>query len=81
MWNSSVPGLGVDEFTQSVDLSARRHTDNTIWAIVAGNGGFETSSQSYALGGREIVEITRLGYQTFAFRAEDLITQFDSPPT
>ena len=81
VWNSSVPGLGVNEFTRSVDLSARRDTNNTIWAIVAGNGDLEVSSQSYALGGGEIVDITRLGYQTFAFQAEDLITQFDSPPT
>lgn len=80
VWNSSVPGLGVNEFTRSVDLSARRDSNNTIWAIVAGNGDLEVSSQSYALGGQEIVDISRLGYQTFAFQAEDLITQFDSPP-
>ncbi len=80
VWNSSVAGLGVNEFTRSVDLSARRDTNDTIWVIVAGNRDLEVSSQIYALGGSEIVEITRLGYQGFAFEPEDLITQFDSPP-
>lgn len=81
VWNSSVRGLGVDEFTGSVDLSARQDTDNTIWAIVSGNGGFDVSSQTYALHGDEMIEITRLGYQTFAFQPADLITEFDSRPT
>ena len=81
VWNSSVPGLGVDESTRSVDLSARQDTDDTIWVIVSGNGGLETSSQTYALLGNETVELTRLGYETFAFQPTDLITEFDSPPT
>lgn len=76
-----MPGLGVNEFTRTVDLSAIRDTNNTISAIVAGNGGFEISSQSFALRDDDIVEITRLGYQTFALQAADLITQFDTPPT
>lgn len=81
VWSRSVPGVGVDEFTQTVDLSAVELDDGTIWAIVAGNGGLDVSSQSYAINADDTVEITRLGYQNFAFQPADLINTFDTPPT
>jgi hypothetical protein len=81
VWNSSVAGLGVDEFTRSVDLSARQAPDGTIWAILSGNGGIETSSRTFALHDGEAIDITRLGFQRFAFDPADLITEFDAPPS
>lgn len=81
LWNGSVSGLKVDEFTRTVGLSARMTADGTIWAIVTGNGGLETSSPSYVLHGTEATDITRRGYRTFAFDPADLVTEFDSRPS
>ncbi len=80
VWNASVAGLGVDEFTRSVELGARQTPSGTIWALVSGNGGLETSSQTFALHDSEVTEITRRGYHKFAFDPADLITEFDTPP-
>jgi len=80
VWSGSVPGLGVDRFSQSVDLSARQASDGSIWVIVSGNGDLEVSSQTYVLHDDTSFEITRRGYETFAFRPAELITEFDSLP-
>jgi len=80
VWSGSVPGLGVDRFSQSVGLSARRAADGSIWVIVSGNGDLEASSQTYVLHDDTSFEITRRGYETFAFRPAELITEFDSLP-
>jgi hypothetical protein len=80
VWSNSIPGLGVNAFTRTVDLSARQAGDGTVWAIVSGNGDFEVSSQTYALDSDTAIELTRIGYQDFAFQPADLLTQFDSPP-
>jgi hypothetical protein len=80
VWSKSIPGLGVNAFTRTVDLSARQAGDGTVWAIVSGNGDFEVSSQTYALDSDTTIELTRIGYQDFAFQPTDLLTRFDSPP-
>jgi len=80
VWSGSVPGLGVDRFSQSVDVSARQAADGSIWVVVSGNGDLEASSQAYVLHDDTSVEITRRGYQDFAFRPAELTTQFDTLP-
>ncbi len=80
VWSGSVPGLGVDRFSQSVDVSARQAADGSIWVIVSGNGDLEASSQTYVLHDGTSVGITRSGYRDFAFRPVELITQFDTLP-
>jgi len=80
VWSGSVPGLGVDRFSKSVDVSARQAADGSIWVIVSGNGDLEASSQTYVLHDDISFEITRRGYETFAFRPAELITEFDNLP-
>ncbi len=79
VWSATPPGLGVDGFTRSVDVSARRDATGTIQVIITGNGDLDRAGASFALQDQSVIELTRPGYVLFAFEPEELITRFDTP--
>jgi len=81
VWHSSVPGLEANGYSRTVELSARRDDDGAVWALLSGGGGVELPSRTFALHGDDAVEITRVGYSSFAFDPADLISPWDELPT
>jgi hypothetical protein len=66
-WSASPAGLGPNSYTHTADLDAVVGPDGQIWAIVTGNGGVEDPSETYLLRGVETIDITRPGFDLFAF--------------
>ncbi len=77
VWHGSVSGLGPHGYSRTAGLSARLAADGTPWVIVTGGGDIETPSRSFVLHGGEHTEISRPGYDSFAFDPLDLIEPWD----
>ena len=80
VWHGSVPGLDAHGYTRTVDLSARSADDGTVWALLSAGGDVERQNRTFVLHGVDATEITRAGYETFAFDAAQLISPWDEPP-
>jgi hypothetical protein len=66
-WSAAPSGLEPNSYTHTAGLDAVVGPDGQIWAIVTGNGGVEEPSESYLLRGTETIDITRPGFDSFAF--------------